>query len=184
MSKNSIKLLRKTRKHDLVGLIAKAKLEYDAATDKLLPKIAGTKPAFVTCDMTLTRIINCFFDSSIRSEMQSVGNSVSKNELDSRSMKCHAYSKLLDIYNDGTKFVEIPIEECDAIDTPKSIEAVMKFINFHYKKSNDKWDQSGSHDNFGNFVGNKSYLVEYWKLLHDTDDNSPFVKDHFRFFRL
>jgi len=34
----------------------------------------------------------------------------------------------------------------------------------------DIWDQSGSHDNFGNFVGNKSYLEEYWKLLHDTDD--------------
>jgi len=170
MRKNSIKLLRKTRKHDLVGLIAKAKLEYDAAADKLLPKNAGTKPAFITCDITLTRIIACYFDSSIRSAMQSVGNSVTKDELDSRDFKFKAYSKLLELYNDPAKLVEHPLEDCDAIDTAKSTEAVMKFINYHYKHAYDKWDRSGSHDNFGNFVGNKAYLVEYWKLLHDTDD--------------
>ena len=28
----------------------------------------------------------------------------------------------------------------------------------------------GSHDNFGDFVGNKKYLEEYWNLLHETDD--------------
>jgi len=60
MSKNSIKLLRKTNKKELLGLIARAKVEYDTSSDKLLPRNAGTKPAFVTGDMTLTYTINLF----------------------------------------------------------------------------------------------------------------------------
>ena len=170
MSKNSIRLLRKTKKKDLLDLIAKARVEYDAAANKLLPKNAGTKPAFITDDVTIQRVINCYFDSSIRANMQSIGNSLCKDEIDSRDMKDQAVGKLLNIYNDATKIIEFPLDMCDSISTPKCIEAVLKFVNFHYKKSYDNWDTSGSHDNFGDFVGNKKYLEDYWKLLHETDD--------------
>ena len=50
------------------------------------------------------------------------------------------------------------------------MEATFKYINYHYKVAYDKWNRSGSHDDFDKFVCNKLYLNEYWKLLHLTYD--------------
>ena len=46
------------------------------------PKNAGTKPAFITDEVTILSVIN-----SIKAEMQNIGNSFSKDEIDSRDMK-------------------------------------------------------------------------------------------------
>ena len=167
---NNIKLRRETKRVRLLELISTARIEYDRAADRLLSKNASTKPSFITSDDTLFRIIHCCFDPSIREDMQKLGNSLCKDEIDSRRNKVESYESLLGIYDDGMKYFHRPRVSCDNIATSKGIEAVLKFINYHYKVANDKWNLSGSHDDFDKFVGNKLYLKEYWALLHLTDD--------------
>ena len=60
--------------------------------------------------------------------MQNIGNSFSKDEIDSRDMKEQA---LLNICNDANKFVEFSWDMCDSITTPKCIQAILKIIDFH-----------------------------------------------------
>jgi hypothetical protein len=138
--------------------------------DKLLPKNAGTKPPFVTTDNTFVRVIQCYFDQSVRELMQSLGNCKSREELDIRGDKNSAYEALLNIYCDSVKIPDMPLAECDEISTQKGISQVLKYINYHFKIAHDKWNTSGSHDDYHNFVGNKSYLADYWRFLYDTDD--------------
>jgi len=170
MGDNNIKLRRETKRVRLLKLISAARIEYDRADDRLLPKKASTKPSFITSDDTLFRIIQCYFDPSIREGMQKLGNSLCKDEIDSRRNKTESYESLLGIYDDDMKYCYRPREACDNIATSKGIEAVLKFINYHYKVAKDKWDRSDSYDDFDKSVGNKLYLKEYWDLLHLTDD--------------
>ena len=170
MGANNIKLKRETKRAKLVDLIAAARIEYERAADRLLPKNASTKPSFIETDKTFFRVIHCYFDPSIRVSMQKLGNSLTKDEVDSRRKKIDAYESLLLIYNDELKYCDTRREECDRIATAKGMEATFKYINYHYKVAYDNWNRSGSHDDFDKFVGNKLYLNEYWKLLHLTDD--------------
>ena len=170
MGANNIKLKRETKRVKLLDLIAAARMEYDRAADRLLPKNASTKPSFIATDKTFSRVIHCYFDPSIRGSMQKLGNSLTKDEVDSRRKKDDAYESLLIIYNDSLKYLDTRREECDRIPTAKGMEATFKFINYHYKVAYDKWNRSGSHDDFDKFVGTKLYLKEYWELLHLTDD--------------
>jgi len=98
--------------------------------------------------------------------MQKLGDSLSKDEVDSRRKKAEAYESILVIYDDEMKYCDTPREGCDSISTPRGIESAFRFINYHYKVAYDKWNRSGSHDDFDKFVGNKLYLKEYWELLH------------------
>ncbi len=170
MGVNNIKLKRETKRVKLLDLIAAARMEYDRAADRLLPKNASTKPSFIATDKTFSRVIHCYFDPSIRGSMQKLGNSLTKDEVDSRRKKDDAYESLLIIFNDSLKYLDTRREECDRIATAKGMEATFKFINYHYKVAYDKWNRSGSHDDFDKFVGTKLYLKEYWELLHLTYD--------------
>jgi len=170
MGANNIKLKRETKRVKLLDLIAAARMEYERAADRLLPKNASTKPSFIETDKTFFRVIHCYFDPSIRGKMQKLGNSLTKDEVDSRRKKNDAYESLLIIYNDELKYLDTRREECDRIATAKGMGATFKFINYHYKVAYDKWNRSGSHDDFDKFVGTKLYLKEYWELLHLTDD--------------
>ena len=102
--------------------------------------------------------------------MQTLGNCKSRDELDTRSDKNAAYEALLHIYCDEVKIPDVPLAECDEISTPKAIAQALKYINYHFKIAYDKWNTSGSHDDYHNFVGNKLYLADYWRFLHDTED--------------
>ena len=74
-------LMEDTKRVMLLELISAARIEYDRAADRLLPKNASTKPSFITSDDTLFRIIHCNFDPSIREDMQKLGNSLCKDEI-------------------------------------------------------------------------------------------------------
>ena len=87
MSANDIKRKGQYLNKPLLNLIAQAKKEYDKSKEKLLPKSAATKPSFVTTDDTMERAIQVYFDQAIRSEMQLLGTSMNKDELDSRDLK-------------------------------------------------------------------------------------------------
>ena len=100
---NVIKLKRETKRVKLLELISAARIEFDRAADRLLPKNASTKPSFIASDKTLFRLIRCYFDPSIRESMQKVGNSLPKEEVDSRRKERDAYESLLDIYDDEVK---------------------------------------------------------------------------------
>ena len=80
MSANNIKLKRETNRVKLLDLIATARLEYERAANRLLPKNANTKPSFIESDKTFFRVIHCYFDPSIRVSMQKLGNSLTKDE--------------------------------------------------------------------------------------------------------
>jgi len=76
MGANNIKLKRETKRVKLLDLISAARIEYERAADRLLPKNASTKPSFIETDKTFFRLIHCYFDPSIRESMQKLGNSL------------------------------------------------------------------------------------------------------------
>jgi len=72
MGANNIKFKKETKTVNLLGLISAARIEYDRASDRLLPKSSSTKPSFVTSDDTFLRLSNYYFDPEIWEDMQKV----------------------------------------------------------------------------------------------------------------
>ena len=62
MGANNIKLKRETKRVKLLDLIAAARIEYERAADRLLPKNASTKPIFIETDKTFFRVIHCYVE--------------------------------------------------------------------------------------------------------------------------
>ena len=109
-----------------------------------------------------------------------------KANLDSRmSPRCHVYKALLSQYHDkdnnaaatfsfpdhafwtltGTH-CDVAFSEFDFALTTNDFEAILEYINHHYRVAHQRNKQSGSHSDFDNFVGTRYYLFYYHVWLN------------------
>ena len=74
--------------------------EYNKKAENVLPKNVKTRPAFVKNEETLFRIIHVYFHESIRGNVSTLGNTLKREQLDTRRKRKMVFEVMLQFYND------------------------------------------------------------------------------------
>ncbi|KAI2492822.1 hypothetical protein MHU86_21737 [Fragilaria crotonensis] len=129
-------------------------------------KFKGTAPDAVTCINTYFRVINVYMCQKNRSLVMDLGRPPTKADLDSRtSPHRHVYEALLSQYLDENNNDAATI---DSALTSNDIEAILEYVNHHYRIAFRRNKQSGSHSDFENFVGTRYFLFYYHLWLSEA----------------